>query len=282
MGSIEFNYSGRTYRFKTVSEDDLIHQEFLEFGTFLERPSLEAIRRRNLKGIYLDIGANLGGHSVFFAGECPSTKVLAFEGNPEMGELWKINASTNRAVPKAELHGHFVSCHRKLDFHRHPTNAGGSHVEASLHGKHQAKPLDEYAYLAEPIVFIKIDVEGHELEVLKSGERLLRKHRPELCIEILNADRSEVFAYLQSMGYAWYGEFSNSNHYFAPALGLFDRWISDMEKSKNKAVRSIGWRLRAIRAGQMRIISMAEAIRGALTQKGLHAVVWKAFQKRQE
>jgi FkbM family methyltransferase len=282
MGTIEFNYSGRTYRFKTVSEDDLIHQEFLEFKTFLERPSLEAIRRRNLRGIYMDIGANLGGHSVYFSRECPSTKVLAFEGNPEMAELWKNNTSTNQAVPKAELHGHFVSCHRNLDFHRNPTNAGGSHVEASAQGKHQAKPLDDYANLAEPIVFIKIDVEGHELEVLKSGEKLLRKHRPELCIEILNADRSEVFAYLQSMGYAWYGEFSNSNHYFAPILGLFDKWIADMEKSKKKVLRSIGWRLRAIQAGQMGIISIAEAIGGAVTQKGLHEVVRKAFQKRQE
>jgi len=282
MATIQFNYGGRDYSFSTVGEDDLIHQEFLEFKTFLERPSLEAIRRRNLRGIYMDVGANLGGHSVYFSRECPSTKVLAFEGNPEVAELWKINASTNRAIPKAELREHFVSCHRNLDFHRHPTNAGGSHVEASAHGKHQAKPLDEYANLGEPIVFIKIDVEGHELEVLKSGEKLLRKHRPELCIEILNTDRSEVFAYLQSMGYAWYGELSNSNHYFAPIRGFFDKLIADMEKSKIKAVRSIGWRLRATRAGQMRIISMGEAMRGALTQKGLHAVVWKAFHKRQE
>lgn len=282
MGTIEFNYSGRNYRFRTVSKDDLIHKEFLEFGTFLERPSLEAIRRRNLKGIYLDIGANLGGHSVFFSRECPSTKVIAFEGNAEVAELWRMNAEFNQVIPKAELHSHFVSCHKNLEFHRHPTNAGGSHVEASEEGKYEARPLDDYIQCGDSIVFVKIDVEGHELEVLKSGEKLLRKHRPELCIEILNADRSDVFAYLQRLGYAWYGEFSNSNHYFAPILGFFDKWIADMEKSTKKAFRSIGWRLRAIRAGQMGIISMAEGIRGAVTQKGLHEVVRKAFEKRQE
>jgi FkbM family methyltransferase len=277
--TVEFRYGGRNYKFETVGEDDLIHQEFLQFGTFLERPTLEVIRRRQLYGVYMDVGANIGGHSVYFAHECPATQILAFEGNPEVANLWKRNVQTNEAKAKARLHEHFVSSFKNLSFHRHPTNAGGSHVEPQPDGNHQAKPLDEYLENNGKVVFVKIDVEGHELEVLKSGEKVLLRHRPELCIEILKPDQSGVFAYLASLGYAWYGELSNANHYFVPLAGIFDRWIHRLENSKTKSLRSIGWRLRLLQAARLRIVPLKKAIFGITLQKGLRQVILDSMRE---
>lgn len=277
--TVEFIYGGRNYKFETVGENDLIHQELLQFRTFLERPTLEVIRRRQLHGTYMDIGANIGGHSVYFAHECPSTQILAFEGNPEVATLWKRNVQTNLAESKTRFHEHFVSSFKNLSFHRHPTNVGGSHVEPSPDGNYQAKPLDDYFENSGKVVFVKIDVEGHELEVLKSGENLLRRQRPELCIEILKHDQSEVFAYLESLGYAWYGELSNANHYFVPLAGMFDRWIQRLEKSKIKSLHSIGWRLRLLQAARLEIVSIEKAMAGIILKKGLREVVLESMRE---
>ena len=45
--------------------------------------------------------------------------------------------------------------------------------------------MDDYFYKKNqiPVNFIKCDVEGHELEVLKGGEQLLRKFHPIISLE---------------------------------------------------------------------------------------------------
>lgn len=60
----------------------------------------------------------------------------------------------------------------------------------------------------EKVKFIKVDVEGHELNVIKGGIKTISKHKPILFMEILrenwinNApDQSEVAKLLNSIGY---------------------------------------------------------------------------------
>ena len=43
--------------------------------------------------------------------------------------------------------------------------------------------LDEYNFSHE-IGFIKIDVEGHELEIIRGGKNFLKHHKPVMLIEI--------------------------------------------------------------------------------------------------
>jgi FkbM family methyltransferase len=57
-----------------------------------------------------------------------------------------------------------------------------------------------------PVDLVKCDVEGHELEVLRGGERTLRRGRPALVLEIEERHRpeggvAEVFDYLKGVGY---------------------------------------------------------------------------------
>jgi hypothetical protein len=74
----------------------------------------------------------------------------------------------------------------------------------------RVRTLDDICAGAESRVsFIKIDVEGHELKVLRGGVETLRKHRPNLLIEIEQRHSpgpiSETFAFIASQGYS--GEF---------------------------------------------------------------------------
>jgi FkbM family methyltransferase len=73
------------------------------------------------------------------------------------------------------------------------------------------RTLDDVCATAAPsrISFIKIDVEGHELSVLRSAVETLKKHRPNLLIEIEQRHSpvpiAETFAFVTSQGYR--GEF---------------------------------------------------------------------------
>jgi FkbM family methyltransferase len=59
-----------------------------------------------------------------------------------------------------------------------------------------------------PVAFIKCDVEGHELAVLRGGEETLRRSLPRLFVEIeqrhQDAEIQATFDYLARLGYAGY------------------------------------------------------------------------------
>jgi hypothetical protein len=56
------------------------------------------------------------------------------------------------------------------------------------------------------VAFVKCDVEGHELAMLRGAEQLLRQARPTILIEIEQRHHErpidEVFAFLEGCGYA--------------------------------------------------------------------------------
>ena len=262
--SVGFRFEGRDYRFRTAGADDLIHQEFLHFGTFLEAPTLAAIGRRGLRGVYFDIGANLGAHSVFFANHCRATRVLAFEGNPEMTAIWHENVGCNARSGLCALVDRFVSVHENLSFHRDPANSGGSNVAAETGGRYRSVRLDDF--ISEHPVFIKIDVEGHELDVLKSGVTLLEQCRPDLCIEILSPFDSPIYSWLRERGYTWYGVLSNSNNYFIFDKSFLARVASTMEVSRFEVCKALAWRLRVLLSAKRRLISWSDAVSSVLSR----------------
>lgn len=62
----------------------------------------------------------------------------------------------------------------------------------------------------ENITFVKIDVEGHELQVLKGGPKLLAQSQPALVIEVAGSpddaesNAAEIFGFLGALGYQAY------------------------------------------------------------------------------
>ncbi|MDC0404844.1 FkbM family methyltransferase, partial [Candidatus Pelagibacter sp.] len=61
--------------------------------------------------------------------------------------------------------------------------------------------------------FIKLDVDGHELDVLKSGEKILKKKKPVIFIEIapylypeFGYKCSELIDYIKKLKYSFYSE----------------------------------------------------------------------------
>jgi FkbM family methyltransferase len=70
--------------------------------------------------------------------------------------------------------------------------------------RHIARPshvatLDSFGL--DQVTFVKIDVEGHELEVLRGGEQTLARWRPMLLIEVKPRNAASVDQFLAKLGY---------------------------------------------------------------------------------
>ena len=148
----------------------------------------------------IDIGVYRGVYSYFLS---DLTKyVYAFEANTLLQNKL-INAFKNKKNVKienlalssrsgtTELRIPIRDAHAVYDDEqKYELGIATIHSENKLHNKNYETlknikkiTLDEYNFLYE-IGFIKIDVEGHELEIIRGGKNFLKHHKPVMLIEI--------------------------------------------------------------------------------------------------
>ena len=140
--------------------------------------------RNNLKkdSNVVDVGANLGFYSILFATIASKGKIYAFE--PEKKNFKKIlknikiNNLKNIKVYNIGLSS--FKSNRKLIL-TNKINDGGHFIETNSNFKKynyqtiKTDKLDNIITKKKKFEIIKIDVEGHELEVLKGMKEILKK-----------------------------------------------------------------------------------------------------------
>ena len=165
--------------------------------------------------LVLDIGANIGAHSLSLAQAVgPHGHVIAIEPTDYGFSCLEANAALNsELLPRLILVQAALNAgEERADqdgqtqfYSRWPLNGG----DAQRHPKHMGKletakgarfvTLD--TLLAEirpkhgidqPIAFIKLDVDGHELDVLHGASQTLAAERPPILIEIAPHVQDEV------------------------------------------------------------------------------------------
>lgn len=159
------------------------------------------------QGIALDIGANIGTHSIILSDLF--AKVHAFECQSQVFSILSKNKEINNCH-NLILHniglgeGYSTQYLNKFDS-SNPYNIGGVSIvkdkksNQALGEQVDIIPLDSMEFDL-PIRFIKMDVEGYELFVLKGAHKTISKHLPVIIFEEHDWF-SPVFAKLKSYNY---------------------------------------------------------------------------------
>lgn len=156
------------------------------------------IRRYARPGVALDVGANIGLWSYAMAKCGMFSRVIAFEPNPTV-----IKDLSNAGLPGVSIVQKAVSNVAASALLRIPRTAGQVLTGwASLESRIDVETTQFDEVLVDTlrlddmnltgIGLIKIDVEGHELQVLEGARRMLRESRPVCVIEC--RDRNAVAA----------------------------------------------------------------------------------------
>lgn len=125
----------------------------------------------------LDIGAHIGTFALPVAARVK--KVIAFEPAPEAFALLLRNAAENKALLQLVNKALGSEKGNGTLLTRNASNAGANTLVAG--GDIPVATLDDEVMHAD---FIKMDVEGMELEVLKGGTRLFEHARPVVLFEV--------------------------------------------------------------------------------------------------
>lgn len=209
-GTVSFKYGGETYSFDFPKPNDHIANMMRKAGSFYELDLLEAIRDREIKGIYIDVGAHIGNHSVYFLKETDASTVISIESFPGNYELLKKNIQRNcnkreEAAVFMQLRGIAGQAGQPVELIPPPSDNSGmaSAVPAVVTGEvsFSLDSLVKYLQL-DRVDFIKIDVEKFELFVLQGAISILRHYHPVLAIEAVSDQEIEKQrAILSQLGY---------------------------------------------------------------------------------
>ena len=178
---------------------------------------------------FLDIGANSGYFSFYFANKFNNLKVKAFEPNIDAFEKFKktliknsfddveiFNYGLSDIEKKVKMitwykHGHAKTNLVILEDHFNTNNS--KIYETDL------KVGDEVLNFKNEKLCIKIDVEGHEYNVIQGLKNLLKENKVILQIEIENKNFKKTDNFLNDIGYKTFNKFMGrgkwiSNFYY--------------------------------------------------------------------
>ncbi|MEM7665731.1 MAG: FkbM family methyltransferase [Pseudomonadota bacterium] len=156
--------------------------------------------------VVLEVGANIGYYALMEASRC--RKIYAIEPHPENVERLKRNIDLNGYTNIEVQHAGFGEEDGKLklytselsNWHTAKENPGssGEFIEVDCHR------IDTFATANEDPTFIKMDVEGFELQVLRGATETLKKIRHlfiELHGSLLSEDEiREVLSMIEASG----------------------------------------------------------------------------------
>jgi len=160
----------------------------------------------NENDVVIDIGAYIGTHTLPLSHF--SKKVYAFEGNDDIFSFLNKNIETNNITNITPFNVVLSNSNNLLKFYER--NTGTSRVSNKLIKGNckvvEPKILDDLIPNDEKIKLIKIDVEGHEFEVLEGAKNIIEKSRPIILIEVFKKNLNKL------------NEWSEANNYIITSL----------------------------------------------------------------
>lgn len=178
-------------------------------GRFYEQPLLEHIYRMKPKGTALDIGANVGNHTLWLAAVC---KLAVHSFEPLLVQNLYANIALNKLGHRVRVHPLALGEQDGTLYHTgkgrlspEPEHTGGTDIASGQESGQAAVTqhrLDDLGIKGPRISLVKIDVEDMEPQVLRGGLATLRRHRPVVFAEARDQSAHERIAdVLRPLGY---------------------------------------------------------------------------------
>lgn len=244
---VDIAHRGRVFRLEGVHDGDHLMKLIARSGTFYEIDLLtyiESIKGYLPSGVAVDVGANIGNHAIFFA-EFVRSPLVAFEPNPEVLPLLKSNLAANNVHIQVIEKGLGASESRGTMEVWDDANHGNARI---IDGDDiEISTLDEQCR-GMLVAFIKVDVEGMELQVLQGAVETLKRCRPHLFLEAATDKHfREINAFLAPLGYrpVTHWAFTPVWHFAVdPSAGLMARarW-----RRLTRGFRASGVKIRVLR-----------------------------------
>ncbi len=192
--------------------DQYVGRSFREYGEFSEG-EVEIFTHFVQRGaIVLDVGANIGAHTVPLAQLTgPEGVVVAFEPQRILHQILcanlALNSITNTLTHAMALSNASGTCQIPTLDYASPYNFGG--VSMDMPGEGETVPLSRLDdFQLQQVDFIKLDVEGFESKVLEGGAVTIDRCRPVMYVENDRPERSaELIQLLLDMGYRLWWHF---------------------------------------------------------------------------
>ena len=145
-------------------------------------------------GVMIDVGANIGANTLPLAAKHPQIKFHCYEPHPEIFARLKSNIKLNNFKNVEPVNSAVSnSTEKSLKFYAQKSaeNMGRSSLKLNSDIKDHDEITvptisidDTFADSSDPVLLIKIDTQGTELEVLQSAEKTIEKFRPTILFEL--------------------------------------------------------------------------------------------------
>ena len=199
-------YETRAGRMLALRADRYITRSLELYGEYCpgERRLLEQLIRPGMTVV--EVGANMGAHSVDMARACAPGPFYAFEPQPRVFQILCANLALNDI---ANAYAHPIACGEAegaavvplVDYARLGNFGALALAPADAPGvKVRVRPIDGLGF--PELGLLKIDVEGFEPQVLRGARQTIARCRPLIYVENDRAaQQQEVISLVAEMGY---------------------------------------------------------------------------------
>jgi FkbM family methyltransferase len=207
-----YQFARTRYGTMLVNVNDIyMGQSILQYGECCQHEIDILLPLLKIPGTVIEVGANMGVHTVPLATELArlGRSMFVFEPQPVIFQQLCANLAINGLMNVTALPYACGSEHGTVSFtapdYCSPGNFGGTSMSASAATPSvRTAPCHTLDSLIQdaPVSLIKIDVEGYELQVLQGASNILAHSHPVLYVENDRAEHSaQLIQWLMNQGY---------------------------------------------------------------------------------
>ena len=158
----------------------------------------------------IDVGANIGTHTVYFSSKCNQGTIVAIEPQIYIFEMLATNILVNGCYNTIPIHAGVSDKAGKANLtninpfsEQQKVNYGEYKVQLDSENGLETNiiVLDQFINMPK-FNLLKIDVEGLEVSVLNGAKKLIKQHRPFLYLEFNNKDgNDQLLEKIYQLGY---------------------------------------------------------------------------------